>query len=135
MLCVWKTSVLVPRGYHPVSAAPGFDPNQPELMLRRADALLAAEPGALACGPGLGHSGEALRLLEQALKCPLPVVLDADALNLLATDGRLEGNLYNRIAPAVMAKAACPGSSPPPSPARRHWCCAARARPHAPSTA
>jgi hydroxyethylthiazole kinase-like uncharacterized protein yjeF len=82
--------------------APPVDLVQPELMIRRADNLLQAELTALACGPGLGHSGEALRLLEQALKCPLPVVLDADALNLLATDGRLEGNLYNRIAPAVM---------------------------------
>jgi hydroxyethylthiazole kinase-like uncharacterized protein yjeF len=82
--------------------APPVDLVQPELMIRRADSLLQAELTALACGPGLGSSGEALRLLEQALKCPLPVVLDADALNLLATDGRLEGNLYNRIAPAVM---------------------------------
>jgi len=82
--------------------APPVDPIQPELMIRRADNLLQAELTALACGPGLGRSGEALRLLEQALKCPLPVVLDADALNLLAADGRLEGNLYNRIAPAVM---------------------------------
>lgn len=82
--------------------APPVDLVQPELMIRRADNLLQAELTALACGPGLGRSGEAVRLLEQALKCPLPVVLDADALNLLATDGRLEGNLYNRIAPAVM---------------------------------
>jgi hydroxyethylthiazole kinase-like uncharacterized protein yjeF len=82
--------------------APPVDLVQPELMIRRADNLLQAELGALACGPGLGRSSEALRLLEQALKCPLPVVLDADALNLLAADGRLDGNLYNRIAPAIM---------------------------------
>jgi ADP-dependent NAD(P)H-hydrate dehydratase / NAD(P)H-hydrate epimerase len=78
------------------------DPGQPELMVRRADNLLQAELQVLGCGPGLGHSGEAIRLVEQALKCPLPVVLDADALNILASDGRLEGNLYNRIAPAVL---------------------------------
>ena len=82
--------------------APPVDLVQPELMIRRADNLLQAELGALACGPGLGRGSEALRFLEQALKCPLPVVLDADALNMLATDGRLEGNLYNRIAPALM---------------------------------
>lgn len=81
---------------------PAVDLVQPELMLRRADTLLQADLQALACGPGLGKSGEAVRLLEQALKCPLPVVLDADALNILADDGRLEGNLYNRVAPAIM---------------------------------
>jgi hydroxyethylthiazole kinase-like uncharacterized protein yjeF len=82
--------------------APPVDLVQPELMLHRADTLLQAELQALACGPGLGRSGEAIRLVEQALKCPLPVVLDADALNILASDGRLEGNLYNRIAPAIL---------------------------------
>jgi len=82
--------------------APPVDMVQPELMLHRADTLLQAELQALACGPGLGRSGEAIRLVEQALKCPLPVVLDADALNILASDGRLEGNLYNRIAPAIL---------------------------------
>lgn len=81
---------------------PTVDPVQPELMLRRVDTLFQADLQALACGPGLGQSGEAVRLLEQALKCPLPLVLDADALNILATDGRLEGNLYNRVAPAVL---------------------------------
>lgn len=83
--------------------APTVDPLQPELMLRRADALLQAlDLVALACGPGLGRSGEAVRLVEQALKCPLTLVLDADALNILASDGRLEGNLYNRVAPAIL---------------------------------
>ena len=81
---------------------PAVDLVQPELMLRRADALWQVELQALACGPGLGQSGEAVRLVEQALKCPLPLVLDADALNILASDGRLEGNLSNRIAPAIL---------------------------------
>ena len=82
--------------------APAVDLNQPELMIRRADTLLQADLQALACGPGLGRSADALRLLEQALKAPVPLVLDADALNLLAEDGRLEGNLYNRVGPAIL---------------------------------
>ena len=82
--------------------APTVDPLQPELMLRRPEHLLQADLQALACGPGMGQSGEAARLLEQALKCPLPLVLDADALNLLASDSRLEGHLVNRVAPAIM---------------------------------
>ena len=81
---------------------PTVDLYQPELMLRRADTLLQSDLRALACGPGLGRSGEAIRLLDQALKAPVPVVLDADALNILATDGRLEGNLYNRVAPVIL---------------------------------
>lgn len=82
--------------------APTVDLQQPELMLRRADTLLQADLQALACGPGLGRSSEALRLLEQSLKAPVQLVLDADALNLLAEDGRLEGNLYNRVGPAIL---------------------------------
>ena len=84
------------------SDAPAVDLQQPELMLRRADTLLQADLQALACGPGLGRSSEALRLLEQSLKAPVQLVLDADALNLLAEDGRLEGNLYNRVDPAIL---------------------------------
>ena len=82
--------------------APSVDLLQPELMLRRPDQLLTADLHALACGPGLGQSSEAADHLEQALKSPLPLVLDADALNLLAHDGRLQGNLYNRIAPSLL---------------------------------
>ena len=82
--------------------APAVDLQQPELMLRRADTLLQTDLQALACGPGLGRSSEALRLLEQSLKAPVHLVLDADALNLLAEDGRLEGNLYNRVGPAIL---------------------------------
>lgn len=81
---------------------PVVDLVQPELMIRRVDTLFQADLQALVCGPGLGQSGEAVQYVEQALKCPLPLVLDADALNILAVDGRLEGNLYNRIAPAIM---------------------------------
>ncbi len=84
------------------SEAPAVDLQQPELMLRRADTLLQCDLQALACGPGLGRSSEALRLLEQSLKAPLQLVLDADALNLLAEDGRLEGKLYNRVGPAIL---------------------------------
>ncbi|WP_371325473.1 NAD(P)H-hydrate dehydratase [Dechloromonas sp. ZY10] len=82
--------------------APSVDLQQPELMLRRPEHLLQADLQALACGPGLGTSGDAARMLEQALKCPLPLVLDADALNLLASDSRLAGHLCNRVAPAIL---------------------------------
>jgi hydroxyethylthiazole kinase-like uncharacterized protein yjeF len=50
--------------------------------------------------------------------CPVPVVLDADALNILATDGRLEGNLYNRVAPVIL--------TPHPAEAARLLACSVR---------
>ncbi len=81
---------------------PTVDTAQPELMIRRADMLFQADLEAMVCGPGLGKSSDAVLFVEQALKCPLPLVLDADALNIIAVDGRLEGNLRNRVAPAVL---------------------------------
>ena len=97
---------------------PSVDLNQPELMLRRPEAVLQSDLRALACGPGLGRSGEASRILEQSLMCPVPVVLDADALNILATDGRLQGNLYNRVAPVIL--------TPHPAEAARLLACSVR---------
>lgn len=82
--------------------APTLDPLQPELMIRRADQLFQADLQALVCGPGLGRSGDADLFVDKALKAPLPLVLDADALNILAVDSRLEGNLVNRVAPALL---------------------------------
>jgi NAD(P)H-hydrate repair Nnr-like enzyme with NAD(P)H-hydrate dehydratase domain len=61
--------------------APAIDPVQPELMLRQSDALLTAGLSALACGPGMGGSDEALALLERSCALDMPLLLDADALN------------------------------------------------------
>ena len=82
--------------------APAVDPIQPELMMRRADTLLETDLQALACGPGLGRSPEAVQLLEQSLKAPVQLLLDADGLNLLAADRRLESILVTRAAPAIL---------------------------------
>jgi hydroxyethylthiazole kinase-like uncharacterized protein yjeF len=82
--------------------APAVDLLQPELMMRRADALLETDLQALACGPGLGRSPEALRQLEQTLQAPIQLLLDADALNLLAEDRHLENLLVKRTSPAIL---------------------------------
>jgi hydroxyethylthiazole kinase-like uncharacterized protein yjeF len=77
--------------------APTFDPLQPELMLRRPEALLLATAlSALACGPGMGGSDEARELLLRACALDLPLLLDADALNLLASDAPLQEALSGR---------------------------------------
>lgn len=54
---------------------------------------------ALALGPGLGTAPASRALLDAALECGLPAVLDADALNLL--EGRPE-RLLDRKAPTVL---------------------------------
>jgi hydroxyethylthiazole kinase-like uncharacterized protein yjeF len=59
-------------------------------MLRQSEALLAAGLSALACGPGMGGSDEALALLERSCALDMPLLLDADALNLLAGNQRLQ---------------------------------------------
>ncbi|PKO37235.1 MAG: bifunctional ADP-dependent NAD(P)H-hydrate dehydratase/NAD(P)H-hydrate epimerase [Betaproteobacteria bacterium HGW-Betaproteobacteria-6] len=82
--------------------APAVDPTQPELMMRQGDRLFEIDLQALACGPGLGRLPAALSLLEQALKAPGHLVLDADALNLLAEDRHLENTLIKRTSPAIL---------------------------------
>lgn len=81
-------------------AAPTVDPLYPELMLRRAEALLDADLPltALVVGPGMGTAPPAADLLAQALDTPLPLLLDADALNLLARRADLADRLRTRTA-------------------------------------
>ncbi|MDT8341413.1 MAG: NAD(P)H-hydrate epimerase, partial [Longimicrobiales bacterium] len=63
-----------------------------------ADALRASR--AVLAGPGLGTAPEAAALLERVLAHAAPLVLDADALNLLAGDP--ERRLRARPAPTVL---------------------------------
>lgn len=82
--------------------APPIDFGQPELMIRKPEGLFGMELAALACGPGMGTSLQAAKLLEQALSLDLPLVLDADALNLLAFEGNLQTALAIRQAPTLL---------------------------------
>lgn len=80
-----------------------WDPVAPELMLDApARALGLAAPACVVAGPGLGRSGCARGWLEQALATDLPLLLDADALNLLATDPGLDAALAARAAPTLL---------------------------------
>ncbi|MCB1914242.1 MAG: NAD(P)H-hydrate dehydratase [Rhodocyclaceae bacterium] len=83
------------------TSVPAIDPVHPELMVRSA-ASLAQAPAALAVGPGLGRSAEAIGALRQALQGKSPLVLDADALNLIAEDEQLAEILRTRESPAVL---------------------------------
>ena len=85
------------------NAAPALDPVQPELMLRSADTILKLDHlSALAVGPGMGQSAAAKGLLKNAIRSELPLVLDADALNLLAQEPIMRRAIPRRTAPTVI---------------------------------
>lgn len=78
-----------------------FDPLQPELMLREAGDALAQATAAV-IGPGLGASTAALDLLRRATTADFPLLLDADALNLLAAHPVLAAQVARRKAPTLL---------------------------------
>lgn len=77
------------------------DPLQPELMLRPAEEVLHLAT-ALAVGPGLGQSAEAADLLRRAIDSTLPLLLDADALNLIAAHPVLADKIARRESATIM---------------------------------
>lgn len=82
--------------------APAFDTQQPELMLRKPEDIFATGLTVLACGPGMGTSPSAHTLLEKACTLGIPLILDADALNLVATHRELHVVLSTRKAPTLL---------------------------------
>lgn len=81
------------------------DPLQPELMLRSPDDALAQATTAVV-GPGLGASDAAAEILRRALSpkpgADFPLLLDADALNLLAAHPVLAAHVARRAAATVI---------------------------------
>jgi hydroxyethylthiazole kinase-like uncharacterized protein yjeF len=79
-------------------AAPAVDPQQPELMFRPVDGRGRSrlEAGVVVAGCGLGTGAESRECLRLALGHGGPLVLDADALNLLAAEPQLRDLLYLR---------------------------------------
>lgn len=85
------------------SDSPLFDSLQPELMLRPADGVLRLDHlTALAIGPGLGDLPDASEYLDWALELDLPLVLDADALNLIAAFSALKDKLKQRVTSTIL---------------------------------
>lgn len=79
------------------------DPLFPELMIVAAEALPALpRPACLIVGPGLGVSGVARRALASALRVDHALLLDADALNLIARDAELLAALQARASATVL---------------------------------
>ena len=81
---------------------PTVDFMQPELMLRAAHDLDLAQCSALVAGPGLGTSSAAQGLVASALATPVPLLLDADALNLIAADSTLAAAVTQRRAATLL---------------------------------
>lgn len=82
---------------------PAVDPVQPELMIRSADEVLKlGHLDCLAVGPGLGQTPDASFYLGVALESPLPIVLDADALNLISADPALANQARSRSAATLL---------------------------------
>ena len=71
------------------------DPLQPELMLRSADDALA-QATTVVVGPGLGDSDAAVELLRRVASADFSLLLDADALNLLAAHPVLAARVARR---------------------------------------
>jgi hydroxyethylthiazole kinase-like uncharacterized protein yjeF len=83
--------------------APSVDMQQPELMLDSAEATLRlTKLDVLAIGCGMGQDLRAQKVLHDALKLKVTLVLDADALNILARRPDLRSLLLSRTHEAIM---------------------------------
>lgn len=87
--------------------APVVDLNHPEVMMRTPAALAHLKQlDCVAIGPGLGQSIQAIELLISWLTEPLgqsmPMVIDADALNLIAEHAHLAELLKKRHAQTII---------------------------------
>ena len=75
---------------------------EPRLMFVVPEKLGKMELDGLAIGPGLGQRPPARALVEAALAAACPLVLDADALNLLAGDPELAKRAARRAHPTLL---------------------------------
>jgi len=79
------------------------DLNHPELMFHEIEAISAlSQLNAVVIGPGLGQSNQAMQLLTYWLGKNTPLLLDADALNLIANHPHLTKLVTQRDANTVI---------------------------------
>lgn len=77
-----------------------LDVNCPELMFK--DKIDFSKVNALVVGPGLGFSAKAKERLTEAIDSDVPLVLDADALTMIAEDEELLSKVAKREAHTVI---------------------------------
>jgi hydroxyethylthiazole kinase-like uncharacterized protein yjeF len=75
---------------------PAVDFAMPELMIGDPDRVLAAPADAIVVGCGIGDGDGAKEAVARAIAASVPLVLDADALNLVAADAALRSALRRR---------------------------------------
>ncbi len=80
---------------------PSYDSAQPELMCRLGRDFDFSS-ATLVAGPGLSTSSAAQSVLAKVLKADTPLVLDADALNLISLEPALQYTLEQRGSPAIL---------------------------------
>lgn len=81
--------------------APHVDMVYPEIMFATKPVNLE-DFDAIVLGCGLGTSAEAKARVIEALDCQKPLILDADALNIIAADIKLQDMVLARRAPTVL---------------------------------
>lgn len=81
--------------------APHVDMVYPEIMFATKPVNLE-DFDAIVLGCGLGTSAEAKARVIEALNCQKPLILDADALNIIAADIKLQNMVLARRAPTVL---------------------------------
>lgn len=81
--------------------APHVDMVYPEIMFATKPVNLE-DFDAIVLGCGLGTSAEAKARVIEALNCQKPLILDADALNIIAADIKLQDMVLARRAPTVL---------------------------------
>ncbi len=74
----------------------------PELMFRPPENLLGTQPDCIVSGPGMGTERASLDTLLNHLGVSVPLLLDADALNLLATEAACQNRLRRRTAATLL---------------------------------
>ena len=89
------------RVYVGLLQAMAVDPGQPELMLSSPGSALDQASVAVV-GPGLGTSDSALAIIRRITSADFPLVLDADALNLLASHPILAAHIARRNAGTII---------------------------------
>ncbi len=83
--------------------APVVDLCHPEIMMRSASSLKhLSQLDCIVIGPGLGTSNKAIELLEFSVAQNVPLLLDADALNLIAMHPHLNALAKDRQAETII---------------------------------
>lgn len=87
-------------------AIPAWDPLQPELMLHDAATALACVAHSphpvIVAGCGMGTTPQAVKLLTRLVQMDVPLVLDADALNLISSHPEFGADIVLRTAATLL---------------------------------